>query len=118
MISPHDRNILRKLAGRVREIAEDPVQHERRQLWYKINRLERCRIPMTLKNDREAISLALRANSPVQSEDARLAIIPNTLNLSEMYVTENLAEGFEVMTEPVEMSFDEEGNLQMDLRQR
>ena len=43
-----DREILRELARRVREIAADPAQEERQLLWYKINRLERCRIPVLL----------------------------------------------------------------------
>jgi len=46
VIDAHDRDILRTLAGRVREIAEDPIQQRRRELWYRINRLERCRIPV------------------------------------------------------------------------
>ena len=48
-INKHDRNILRELARQVRDIAAQPTQEERRQLWYKINRLERCRIPVLLR---------------------------------------------------------------------
>ena len=49
VIDKQDRNILRELAGRVREIAADPKQEERKRLWYRINRLERCRIPVLLR---------------------------------------------------------------------
>jgi len=46
VISKHDKNILRELAKQIREIAAHPIQEERRQLRYKINRLKRCRIPV------------------------------------------------------------------------
>lgn len=46
MISDRERTILRNLAEQVKEIAANPVQEERKQLWFKINRLERCRIPV------------------------------------------------------------------------
>ena len=48
MIGKRDKNILRELARGVRDIAADPVQRQRRQLWYKVNRLERCRIPINV----------------------------------------------------------------------
>ena len=44
-----DRRILRELAKQVRDIAARPVQEERKQLWMKVNRLERCRIPVLLR---------------------------------------------------------------------
>ena len=43
----NDRTLLRDLAKRVAEIAALPVQDERRQLWFKQNRLERTR-PLVL----------------------------------------------------------------------
>jgi len=43
MISTHDREILRDLARRVAEIAELPVQEERRELWKKHNSLQQTR---------------------------------------------------------------------------
>ena len=46
MISERDKGIVRELARRVRDIAADPVQEDRKRLWHKINRLERCRIPV------------------------------------------------------------------------
>jgi len=49
MISQADKDILRELARRVREIAADPRQEERKRLWYRINKLERCRIPVLLR---------------------------------------------------------------------
>ena len=42
-VSQHDRNILRRLAGRKAEIAALPIQQERRQMWTRLNRLEKVR---------------------------------------------------------------------------
>jgi hypothetical protein len=47
MVSLHDREILRGLAGRVRSIAEHPEMPERRRRWYKLNALQPER-PMVL----------------------------------------------------------------------
>ena len=49
VIDKRDRNILRDLAKQVRDISANPIQEERKQLWYKINRLEHCRIPLLLR---------------------------------------------------------------------
>lgn len=45
-ISDKDRGILRELGARVAEIAADPVQDERRELWRRVNALERVRPPI------------------------------------------------------------------------
>src|SRR3990170_2675485 len=45
--SPHDRETLRALAERLREIADSPENAERRRLWYKHNTLQSER-PMIL----------------------------------------------------------------------
>ena len=42
-ISDKDRNVLRRLAGRVAELAALPEQEEKRKLWYKVNALEPTR---------------------------------------------------------------------------
>ena len=43
VIAKEDRGILRRLAGRVAELAADPVQQEKRDLWYRHNALEDTR---------------------------------------------------------------------------
>ncbi|MFC1601204.1 hypothetical protein ACFL34_02520 [Candidatus Sumerlaeota bacterium] len=48
-IDKQDRRVLRELGKQVRDIAANPIQEERKQLWHKINRLERCRIPVLLR---------------------------------------------------------------------
>jgi hypothetical protein len=42
-VSPHDKDILRELAGQVARIASLPVQQERAELWRRLNRLEPVR---------------------------------------------------------------------------
>ena len=48
-IDKEDIAILRSMAHRVAEIAEHPVQEERRTLWKKLNGLEPCRIPVLFR---------------------------------------------------------------------
>ncbi len=42
-ISPTDRQVLRRLAAQVAELAARPVEQEKRKLWYKLNALEPTR---------------------------------------------------------------------------
>jgi hypothetical protein len=42
----HDTDLIRRLAARVAEIAALPIQQERRDLWRRLNRLERVRPPI------------------------------------------------------------------------
>jgi len=53
-IIPSDLEIIRELAKRVLEISHDPVNEERRQLWYKHNALQRTR-PLVLAESGVAI---------------------------------------------------------------
>ncbi|MFK7691616.1 lactate racemase domain-containing protein [Paenibacillus sp. HJGM_3] len=77
--------------------------------------LHRAMIPIILDNDREAISVALRCNWGVDSENARIVLIPNTLQLEYLYASESLLAEMqrlphiEVIGEAAEMQFDESG---------
>lgn len=79
--------------------------------------LHRGMIPIVLENDREALVTALRSNWGVEPEQARFARIFSTLHLEEMYVSESVLpdlenkSGVEVVGEPEEMVFDEQGNF-------
>jgi hypothetical protein len=42
-LSPHDREVLRRLAGRLAELAARPVEAQKRDLWYRHNALEPTR---------------------------------------------------------------------------
>ncbi len=50
-IAASDRTTLRELAKRVAEIAADPVQDERREIWYAQNALEPIRPPVFVSPD-------------------------------------------------------------------
>ncbi|MBU8878290.1 nickel-dependent lactate racemase [Bacillus sp. FJAT-29790] len=77
--------------------------------------LDRAKIPIVLDNDQEALKAALRANWGVASEEARIARIPNTLHIGELFVSEVIfnelkdKENIEVIEDLHEMKFDEDG---------
>ncbi|MGB3635045.1 MAG: lactate racemase domain-containing protein [Rubrobacteraceae bacterium] len=54
--------------------------------------VERAKVPMILDNDREALEAAIRCNWGVAPEDTRFVRIPNTLELRQVYLSENLVE--------------------------
>lgn len=49
-VSRHDQDILRKLAERKAEIAARPIQKQRREMWTRLNRLEKVK-PMVWLNE-------------------------------------------------------------------
>lgn len=79
--------------------------------------VENARIPMIMKNDKEAIQVCIRTCTGIDKEHVRIVRIANSLNvehimLSEVYYEEakknpNLI----IETEPQEMEFDENGGL-------
>lgn len=82
--------------------------------------IENARIPMVMKNDKEAIQLCIRTCTGINKEMVRIIRISNSLQikyiqLSETYYQEAMERpDLEVLTEPEELVFDENGNL-MDL---
>ena len=72
---------------------------------------------MILNNDREALEAAMRCNWGVAPEDTRFVRIPNTLELREVFLSENLVEealaggNVEVVEEATEMRFGEEDHF-------
>ena len=79
-----------------------------------------ARIPVFMPNDRMAIQLALKCCGQVDTKEARLAWIRNTLELDEMYLSEALwadiqgREGVESLGPAQPLRFDEAGNLRFD----
>ncbi|WP_273854260.1 lactate racemase domain-containing protein [Guptibacillus spartinae] len=77
--------------------------------------LDRAKIPIVLDSDREALTAALRATWGVKDEETRFVRIPNTLHIGEMIVSEVLyhelkdQSNIDVIEEPTEMQFDEDG---------
>jgi hypothetical protein len=77
--------------------------------------VERAKIPMVLKNDKEALQTAIRCNWGVPPEETRMVRIPNTLHLEHVYLSENLVDealengNVEVLGEATEPEFGEDG---------
>ena len=83
--------------------------------------LERARIPITLASDREVIETSLETCWRIDPSQARVVVIPNTLELKSLWVSAPLAE--EVSAHPhlafetdyLPMPFLEDGSLDQEL---
>jgi len=80
--------------------------------------LDGAAIPMIMNTDREAIALAVKTVVRVKPQDCRIVRIRNTLQLSEIQVSEPLLEAvraqperFEVVSDPAAFAFDTQGAL-------
>ena len=79
--------------------------------------IDGAKIPMYQNSDYDALRVALRTCPRIDYSKARVARIRDTLSLNEFEVSEALAEelrgveGVEILSEPYELSFDEEGYL-------
>ncbi len=77
-----------------------------------------ARIPMVLRNDRQAIQAAIKTCLIGDPRRVRLARIKNTLSVDSMLISENLVEEarvnptISVVGRAADMAFDPEGNLQ------
>jgi hypothetical protein len=75
------------------------------------------KIATTLANDREAIQAAIKTCNILHFHEVKLVRIKNTLELGEIEISEALLEqakgnpAIEILTEPYEWKFDENGNL-------
>ena len=73
------------------------------------------KIPMIMESDRDALSLCIRTCNGIDREKVRVIRILDTLHLSEFEISESqipaLPENMQVVSQPYELPFDEEGNL-------
>ncbi len=75
------------------------------------------KIPMVLKSDQQAIQAAVKTCNILDKEKVRMIRVKNTLSLGEIEVSESLIEEveknmhMEILSEPYELKFDENGNL-------
>lgn len=75
------------------------------------------KIPMVLKNDRQAIQAAIKTCNIFDKNNVRLVRIKNTSHLSELEVSENLLqevrdnEHLKIESEPYEFPFNDDGDL-------
>lgn len=74
--------------------------------------LGRAKIPVTLRNDKEAVETAIRLTKKSRDE-IRVVNIPNTLELEEFHVSSSLVDtrGLEVVEDSLRMRFDDKGNF-------
>ena len=79
--------------------------------------IENVRIPMVLKNDREAIQVCLRTCTGVGPQGPRLVRIANSMELTHIYLSENYLPQIaghpylEQETEVMELPFDQAGKV-------
>ncbi len=75
------------------------------------------KIPMIMDNDRQAIRAALKCSFDIDFDNPRIIRIHNTLCMGEMYISEAMLPeaqanpNIEIIGEPEEFKFDENGNL-------
>ncbi len=77
---------------------------------------EKARIPIVCESDREALQFALSTVGLGGEKNPRLVRIGNTLQLAEIEISEPLARSLnghdlEVVSDPISIEFDKEGNL-------
>lgn len=76
-----------------------------------------AKIPMILASDRLAIQAAIQTCNKIDYNNPRIVQIKNSLKIGEIYISESLLEEaknnpqIEILEEPKEMAFDENGNL-------
>ena len=75
------------------------------------------KIPMVLKSDKQAIQGCIKTSGVMDMSQLKVIRIKNTLTLDEIEVSESLlpevqkSDSMEIISEPYELSFDEQGNL-------
>lgn len=80
--------------------------------------LERGKIPLTMANDEQAINVAVSTVGDVNKDTIKMAIIKNTLDLQEVYLSEASLKDIdtskaEIIKRNINLSFDENGNLKL-----
>ncbi|ARE86450.1 DUF362 domain-containing protein [Clostridium formicaceticum] len=79
--------------------------------------VENIKIPMILENDKEAIKAAIKTCVEIDKDAPAIIRIPNSLHIEYIHISESLLEkaktipGIEILEEPKEFLFDENGNL-------
>ncbi|MDF2616827.1 MAG: hypothetical protein K0Q47_1482 [Sedimentibacter sp.] len=80
--------------------------------------LERGKIPLTMSNDEQAINVAVSTVGDVNEKTIKMAVIKNTLDLQEVYLSEAALKDIhgskvEIIKRNINLSFDENGNLKL-----
>ena len=84
------------------------------------NFLTRARVPLSLPTDRDVIAACLDTCWRIHAGEARMVLIPNTLELTSFWVTSPLAADvaghseLRVESEFLAIPFDRQGNLEQE----
>ena len=79
--------------------------------------IENARIPLVMKNDKEAIQVCVRTCTDVDHDKIRIVRIANSLKVEHILLSEAYYDevknnpDFTIESEPQEMDFDDRGNL-------
>ncbi len=85
------------------------------------NFLTRARLPLALPTDRDVIATSIDTCWRINAHEARMVLIPNTLELTTLWVTEALKPEVEAHpelsfeTDFLPIPFDQEGNLEQEV---
>ncbi len=79
--------------------------------------IENVRVPMVMKNDKEAIQVCIRTCTDIDKQNIRIVRIANSMEIEHIYLSEAYYKearcnpNLVIETEPSPMQFDENGNL-------
>lgn len=81
--------------------------------------LKTANVPIVLEDDETVVKVAVKTSNVLVDKDIRMAFIESTKHLDIIYVSENMVEeamscGCEVLSEPFEIPFDKQGNLELE----
>ena len=80
-----------------------------------------AKVPMVMETDQEAIMTLVGCSNASRDVDTRMVILTDTLHVSEFYISESMLpdtekdERIQVVSEPFELEFDDEGTLLLPL---
>ena len=72
---------------------------------------------MIMANDKETFQVCIKTCTEINKEKVRIIRIKNTLDMEYIYVSESMADevklnpNLEIVSEPIELCFDSDGNL-------
>jgi hypothetical protein len=85
------------------------------------NFLTRARVPLAMSNDMEVITTGLDTCWRIDRHEAQMVLVPNTLELEHLYISEALVEeakgisSLEISPEPADWCWDVSGNIDQAL---
>lgn len=77
------------------------------------------KIPMILDTDKMAVQAAIKTCNLLDLKNCRIALIESTKNMKNIYISENMIDeamnsNVQILSEPFDIPFDEDGSLELD----